>query len=317
MQNFNANPDSRLLRTRKCGTAIACALALCSMMAGSALAKDAPPKAGWSDILKASAATDWRALDPENTLYLELPQGRVVIELAPAFAPNHVTNIKALARENYFDGLFIIRSQDNYVVQWGDPDEKNPREVKKAKKTLPEEFIVATKKGFEFTALPDRDGYAPQTGFARGLPAGRDPKSGRAWLAHCYGMVGAGRDNASDSGGGTELYVVTGHAPRHLDRNVTLVGRVLQGISLLSTLPRGTGALGFYELPEQRVPIKSISVAADVPLEKRSKLEVLKTDTPTFKAAIEALRNRKGDWFKVAANHVEVCNVPLMVREQK
>src|ERR1700684_3898719 len=94
-------------------------------------------------VLAASSPGDWRALDPENTLYLELTNGRVVIELAPAFAPNHVANVKALAREKYFDGLAILRAQDNYVVQWGDPDAEKPESARKilhAKKTLPAEF---------------------------------------------------------------------------------------------------------------------------------------------------------------------------------
>src|SRR4030095_14566585 len=113
------------------------------------------------------------------------------------------------------------------------------------------------------------------------------------WLVHRYGMVGAGRDNAPDSGGGTELYAMIGHAPRHLDRNVTLVGRVVQGIELLSSLPRGTAALGFYEKPEQRIPIKSIRIAADLPGNEQTSLELLRTDTPLFTELIEARRNRR------------------------
>ena len=127
-------------------------------------------------------------------------------------------------------------------------------------------------------------------------------------------MVGAGRDNDVDSGGGTELYVVIGQAPRHLDRNVTLLGRVVQGMELLAVMPRGSGALGFYEHPEQRVPIKALHVAADVPLAQRTELEVLRTDTPTFAAYVAARRNRLEEWFKVPAGHVDVCNVPLPVR---
>jgi peptidylprolyl isomerase len=108
--------------------------------------------------------------------------------------------------------------------------------------------------------------------------------------------------------------VVIGQAPRHLDRNVTLLGRVVQGMDLLAVMPRGSGALGFYEHPEQRVPIKSLHVAADVPLAQRTELEVLRTDTPTFAAYVAARRNRLEEWFKVPAGHVDVCNVPLPVR---
>lgn len=274
-----------------------------------------PSKATMSDLIASSAASDWRALDPDNTLYLELEKGRVVMELAPNFAPKHVANIKALVREHYFDGLAVIRVQDNYVVQWGDPTEK--REIKTAQKTLKQEFSVDYAKMLPFTRLADPDGYAPEVGHADGFPAARDPKTGRAWLAHCYGMVGAGRDVDPDSGGGSELYVVIGNAPRHLDRNVTLVGRIVQGVELLSSLPRGTGTMGFYEKTEQNVPIKSIRIAADVPEAERSKLEVIRTDTPLFKEMIEAQRNRGGDWYKVPAGYIELCNVAIPVRPQK
>jgi peptidylprolyl isomerase len=264
-----------------------------------------------ADVIATSTAADWRPLDPQHTVYLELPTGRVIIELATQFAPRHATNIEALAREGYFDGTAIVRSQDNYVVQWADPEGRRP--IKNAQHTLAAEF-ERTSRGVPFTPLVDPDTYAPEVGFSDDFPTARDPKFGRAWLVHCYGMVGAGRDNDVDSGGGTELYVVTGHAPRHLDRNVTLVGRVVQGMELLSALPRGTGALGFYERPEHRVPIKSMRVAADVPIAQRTELEVLRTDTPTFTAYVEARRNRREEWFKVPAGHVDVCNVPIVVR---
>jgi peptidylprolyl isomerase len=268
-----------------------------------------PPSA--ADVIAGSTAADWRPLDPQNTVYLELPAGRVVIELDPEFAPRHAENIVALAREGYFDGTAVVRSQDNYVVQWADPDGKHP--IRHAAKSLSAEFERASR-GVAFTPLIDPDTYAPEVGFSNSFPVARDPKFGRAWLVHCYGMVGAGRDNDVDSGGGTELYVVIGHAPRHLDRNTTLVGRVVQGMELLSALPRGTGALGFYEKPEQRVPIKSMRVAADLPASQRTDLEVLRTDTPTFTAYVEARRNRREEWFKVPAGHVDVCNVPMVAR---
>ncbi len=270
-----------------------------------------------AEVLAASKPSDWRSLDPENTLYLELQAGRVVIELAPAFAPKHAANVRALAREGYFDGLSILRSQDNYVVQWGDPDgddAEKRRPIRKARRTLAPEFDRAASDDLPFTRLPDGDVYAPEVGFSEGFPAARDPKAGRAWLAHCYGMLGAGRGMEADSGGGAELYVVIGHAPRHLDRNVTLLGRVVQGIELLSTLPRGTGAMGFHEKPEQRLPVKSVRVASDVPEAARTNLEILRTGTPTFLALVDARRNRREEWFKNPTGHIDLCNVPIVVR---
>jgi len=228
--------------------------------------------------------------------------------------------VKALAREHYYDGLAIVRVQDNYVVQWADPDAEKPevaRKIQHARKTLPAEFDRAFDPNLPFTPLPDRDVYAPEVGFSGGFPVARDRHSGKMWLVHCYGMVGAGRDNAPDSGGGTELYAVIGHAPRHLDRNVTLLGRVVQGMELLSALPRGTGALGFYEKPQERAPIKSIRVAADVPEAERSDLEIMRTDTAAFRKLIEARRNRREDWFVAPAGHVEIGNVPVPARRQR
>ncbi|GAB3427988.1 peptidylprolyl isomerase [Massilia solisilvae] len=285
---------------------------------GTALAADPPPRPSVSDIVKASKPTDWRPLDPDNTLYMELPAGRVVIELAPAFAPNHVQNIKALVREHYFDGLAVIRSQDNWVVQWGEPDDvKEHRPIKTAKATLKAEFTVPIQNDKHFTRLKDFDGYAPQVGHSDGFPVGHDPKKGQAWLLHCYGMVAVARDNDADSGGGTQLYVPIGQAPRHLDRNLTVVGRVISGMPLLSVLPRGTGPMGFYEKPEQMAPIKSIKVAADVPEAERSKFEVMRTEAPIYQAVVEAQRNRGGPFTKVPAGYIDVCNAPIPVREQK
>jgi peptidylprolyl isomerase len=281
--------------------------------------KELPPKPSVGDVLKGSKPADWRPLDADNTLYLELPSGRVVIELAPSFAPNHVSNIKALAREHYYDGLAILRSQDNFVVQWGDPheDDDKVRQVKDAKKTLPAEFTVPVSNDKQFVRLRDVDGFAPQVGHSSGFPVGRDPKAGRTWLTHCYGMVGVARGNESDSGGGTSLYVVTGQAPRQLDRNITVVGRVVSGMPLLSTLPRGPAPMGFYDKPELQLPIVAVKVAADVPEAERAHLQVLRTESPTYQAVLDAQRHRGGPWNKYSPGYLDLCNAQIPVREQK
>ena len=161
--------------------------ALALLAAGSACAapakpeKELPPKPSLADVVKASKPGDWRALDPENTVYMDLPTGRVIIELAPSFAPNTAANIRALVREKYFDDLFIIRSQDGFVVQWGDPDEENPKPFKAAK-TVKEEFTVPIRdaaKAGAFTRLKDGDVYAPQVGHVNGFPLAREPRRGR------------------------------------------------------------------------------------------------------------------------------------------
>jgi peptidylprolyl isomerase len=205
--------------------------------------------------------------------------------------------------------------QDNYVAQWGDPDNRHPLPPGIGK--VAPEFDSPLLPGLPFTRLPDGDVYAPEVGFSDGLPAARSKPLQRAWLAHCYGMVGVGRDMDVQSGSGAELYVVIGHAPRHLDRNVALVGRVLQGVELLSSLPRGSDSMGFYSKSEAPTPIKSIRIAADVPQAERSHLEVIRTDSAAFAALIESRRNRPEEFFKVPAGHIDLCNVPIPVREQR
>jgi peptidylprolyl isomerase len=278
-------------------------------------AADAKTHPSMADILAASGPSDWRPLDTDNTLYVELPTGRIIIELAPNFAPLHVNTIKRLVRAGYFDGLTVLRVQENYVAQWGDPDNRHP--IPSGVGKLAPEFDSPLPPHMTFTRLPDGDVYAPEVGFSDGFPVARSPKLRLTWLAHCYGMVGVGRDIDVESGSGTEMYVVIGQAPRHLDRNVALVGRVVRGMELLSTLPRGSAEMGFYAKNEAPTPIKSIRVAADVPAAERTNLEIIRTDTPTFAALIESRRNRPEDFFKVSAGHIEMCNVPIAVRERQ
>ncbi|SOU06701.1 peptidyl-prolyl cis-trans isomerase [Xanthomonas arboricola pv. fragariae] len=295
-----------LLRT----VASACLLALVLPAAANAAYRSP------QQILDASPASAWRVLDPERTLYLELDGGRVVIELAPQFAPAHVGNIRTLAHERFWDGLSIYRSQDNFVVQFGDPDGETPAKAKSlgsAKTHLPAEFERPSQ-GLDFQRLPDSDGWAAQVGFVDGFPVGRDSASGKTWLAHCYGTLGAGRNNDEDSSIGAELYVVTGQSPRQLDRNITVVGRVVKGMELLSVIPRGPDPMGFYEDPAQRSPIRAIRLASEVPMPERTPLQLLRTDSQTFRDVAEARRNRKDDFYKRPAGHIDLCNVPLPVR---
>jgi peptidylprolyl isomerase len=295
----------------------ACLLALSLPLSAADAAK--PKYRSPKEIVDAAPDRDWRTPDPANLLYMDLDAGRVIIELAPAFAPEHAGNIRTLAHERFWDGTSIYRSQDNFVVQFGDADGDDParaRSLGSAKTHLPAEFH-RNAKGLKFDLLPDGDGWAPQVGFADGFPAARDPNKGTAWLAHCYGTVGAGRNNEEDSSLGAELYVVIGQSPRQLDDNITVVGRVLQGMELLSTIRRGPPPMGFYENAAERTPIKSIRLASDVPESERTPIQVLRTDTQTFRDATEARRNRVDDFYHRPAGHIDLCNVPVTVRTPK
>jgi peptidylprolyl isomerase len=301
--------------------AIAASILVAAAVPSRAAAPASKSAPTMQQVLDASRPSDWRPLNPGDTLYMDLPEGRVVIELASAYAPLHAANIRALAHQHYWDGLAILRVQDGFVTQWGDPAAEAehpahpPRSLGKAKPTIVAEFERNVSPGIPFTRLSDGDVYAPEVGFSNGFPVARDPKTGKTWLVHCYGMVGAGRDNTPDSGPGTELYAVIGQAPRQLDRNIALIGRVVQGMQYLSDLPRGNGSMGFYKNPAHQTKILRVRLASDLPPAERMHLEVLRTDTPTFTALVESRRNRSDAWYLYKVGKIDICNVPLPVRE--
>jgi peptidylprolyl isomerase len=289
-------------------------------VAAAPAAKPAGPAAGKkpssADILAASRPEDWRPVNPEQAIQMELPQGKVIIELAAAFAPVHAANIVKLTRAGYFDGLAIIRSQENYVSQWGDADDEDEGKARPKPAGLakaPAEFDRPLK-GLKVTVLPERDTWASKVGFTDGWPVAVDPKKGRAWLPHCNGIVGAARGNEPDSSDGSGLYAIIGHAPRALDLNITTVGRVIQGMDKLSSLQRGTGPLGFYEKAAERTPITRARVLADIPESERPRLQVLRTDTATWQAWLNSRRFRGGGWFVHEPAKVELCGALPPVR---
>ena len=299
------------------------ALALASsLLALPALAEQDKPTPTAKEILAKSTPAEWRTPDPQNLLLMQLPTGRVVIELAPDFTPRHAANIRTLVRQRYFDGLAIIRVQDNFVTQWGDPnddengDKSRIRSLGKASKTLPPEFTRAIDPKLPWTALPDGDVYAPEVGFSEGFPVGRDPASGQEWVAHCYGTVGVARDVAPETGSGSSLYAVIGQA-RRLDHNLAVAGRVLEGMPLLSGLPRGPEPMGFYTKPEQRVAIESVQLAADIPAKDRPAIEVLRTDSASFAALVEARRNGRNAFYTHPAGKIDLCSIDVPMREAK
>ena len=286
----------------------------CGSAASTSLLRPAVPSAPSetsAEVLLAAVASDWRPLDPEHTLDLELPTGRVVIELAPTLAPAHVANILALAAAKFWDGAAILRVQDNYVVQWGDPTEK--RDLGAIDRHPPANYSVAAK-GLTFTRLPDGDVYAEQVGWSQGFPVARDATETHMWPLHCYSMVGVGRDMPPDAGTGAELYTVIGHAPRHLDRNLAVVGRIVAGMELLTALARGKGKMGFYETEAERVAIRTVRVASQIAVTERVDLRILRTDTVLWQRYVNAKRWRRDTFFVQPSGRVDICNVLPVVR---
>jgi peptidylprolyl isomerase len=278
------------------------------------------------------------AIAPSDLLVMDLAADakgkprRVVIQLMPPpFSQGWIGNIRKLAASKFWDGTSVNRVQDNYVVQWGDATEK--KVLLEGLAVVPESdysrvllddvtpgFFSAlepgnTKSGIrDVPVVVDKDAYA-NNGLSyifNGWPLASNGT--QYWPVHCYGMVGVGRDLSPNTGTGAELYTVIGHAPRHLDRNIALVGRVIEGMEHLSSLPRGTGALGFYESAEERVPILSVRLGSDA--SGFPTYEYLSTESESFGKYADARANRRDPFFIQPAGGADICNIPVPVRRK-
>ncbi|MGQ7830153.1 peptidylprolyl isomerase [Altererythrobacter sp. Z27] len=315
----------------------------------SALAQDAAPSP--NEIVAAAPQSDWVRIPADDLLVMDLAPDaegnprRVVIQLMPPpFSQGWVHNIKLLARSGWFDNISVNRVQDNYVVQWGDPNYDNPEAEGETKK-LPEGLKVMGESEYvapldavhpaseavngddpeqfenllaSIRALADapeiRDPYAQSFEFYKGWPIAGDFDNN--WPVHCYGMVGVGRNYSPDTGSGAELYTVIGHAPRQLDRNIALVGRIIEGMEHLSSLPRGKGELGFYAEFEKdkRTPIRQVRIASDLHEIPQPAFEYLSTESESFARYAEARANRRDAFFIHPAGGADICNIPVPVR---
>ena len=313
----------------------------------------APPALAPSEIVAKAPANDWVEIAASDLLIMDLTPDpgsgagasrkprRVIIQLIPPpFSQGWVGNIRKLAAARWWDGTSINRVQDNYVVQWGDANAEDKAKAKvlpgglervpqdnytvgagSVVSRLSNSALDVLGESGDDDAVPDRrfrDSYGGFSDLVAGWPLASDfPLNGsgaRAWPVHCYGMVGVGRDLSPDTGTGAELYTVIGHAPRHLDRNIALVGRVIEGIEHLSSLPRGKAALGFYDKPEQRVPIVSIRLATDLPAAQRPRFHYLSTESSSFASYADARANRRDAFFVTPAGGADICNIPVPVR---
>jgi len=282
-----------------------------ALLVGAAPAKKLPTP---TDIVNGAPAGAWRTIPADDLLVMELKSGgRVVLQLAPQFAPVHVANIRALARGNYWDGATIYRVQDAYVVQWG--QNESDRGFPAGVTAKPPAEYTRPLKGLAVRPLGYADPYAPGAGFVSGWPVAYNARGNWANLAHCYGSVGVGRDLSPDTGTGGELYAAI--APlRHLDRNIAVVGRVIDGMANLSALPRGTEALGFYKDKAQYVPIASVRLASDMPAAERPAFEYLDTSSASFARYLRIRANRHDDFYIRPAGGVDLCNVTVPVRKK-
>ncbi|MGI4730574.1 MAG: peptidylprolyl isomerase [Janthinobacterium lividum] len=256
---------------------------------------------------------DWRAIPDDELLVMTLTGGRTItIRLAAADAPEHVANVRALARARWWDATSVYRVQDNWVVQWGgaptDAEEK-PLPPGVAARPAAEYDLAG---GFRpAQRLARSDAYSAISGITADGWAVAGDRAGAGWLAHCYGTIGVARDAAPDTGSGGELFMPLGGSARRLDRNYTIVGRVIDGAGYLSGLPRSGAAMGVYAAAIERTPIVSARLASDLPAATRPHWQYRAADNLRFAAAIALREHPKTG---VALGGVDVCDVPLAVR---
>lgn len=285
-------------------------------VAALALVAAAPPPPKFTtppSVLAESKPSEWQAIPADDLMVIDLKDGRrIVVQLAPLFAPVHAANIRALAASGYWQGAAIYRVQDNYVAQWGNNDGERPIPPSVVKKPPAEYERRLT--GLKIVPLGSPDAYAPKVGYTAGWPVAYDPKAGTANLPHCYGSVGVGRDLSPDTGMGGELYAAIGHAPRSLDRVIAVIGRVVGGIDVLSSLPRGTEALGLYKERSSDVPIANVRLASQLPGAERPRFEYLRETSASFARWLNIKKNRRDEFYIRPAGGVDLCNAPVPVR---
>ena len=280
--------------------------------------------------VSASAQDDmiWNSLDPDNTVYLEMQDGTVIIELTPAFAPKTVKQFKNLLEDQFYRGLSFYRVIDGFVAQGGDESDIDGSQMANL---LPAEFEInwplkpKDKKEakdwtpMSWTPVQTGDLFAPYTGFIDGFPAARDKKkAGKAWLTHCPGSVAMARNNDPDSGM-TDFYIVIGQAPRYLDRNLTIFGRVVWGMDVVQRIKRGpTLKNGIIEEDLERSWIKRMRLASSLGAAERLDIYVADTNSKGFEKMLKERRNRTNEFFHHKPPKVlDICQVPIPARLEK
>ena len=257
---------------------------------------------------------DWRPVNPADLLLLEVGDGTIAIELADWVAPNHANRMRQAARDGFFDRRSFYRVIDGFVAQGGRGEDPDATELPQYP-TLAGEFTVAAS-SVTFTPMIDDDLYAPQVGHVAGFPAATNEAGDEVWPIHCPGTVAMARDNDPDSGD-VEFYIVIGQGPRHLDRIMTVFGRVIDGMEHVQALRRGDPAVNSGVIADTgaRDIIVSARIASDLPEDDRPAYEVMRTDGQAFHDAKEGRRNRTHDFFfETPPPVIEACHLPGPVR---
>ena len=260
--------------------------------------------------IASALAPNWRDVSPENLVLIETGYGDIVIELNPDFAPNHANQFRQLVRDDVYNGIRFYRVIDAFVAQGGLQEdaliEQYPVLINENDRALSDA---------KFVPLGNADLFAPIVGHIDGFAVGRSESLEKEWLLHCPGALAMARDTDPDSGS-TEFYIVL-DAQRYLDRNLTIFGRVIEGMQYVQKLKRGVRAIesGVIQAPEVGDEILSMTVAADMAEAIRPAYQVQATPSQAFEDAKTEKRVREEDFFyRKPPEILDICGFEVPVR---
>jgi len=257
----------------------------------------------------------WRQVDPDNLVFIDLFEGQVAIELNPLFAPETVKQFRKLLKEQFYDGLSFYRVIDGFVAQGGDGSDLGKLSMVPL---IDAEFERELSDDIEFTRVQKNDLFAPETGFVDGFAAARDVSENKVWLTHCPGVVAMARNDDPDSSR-TDFYFVIGQAPRYLDRNMNIFGRVIHGMDAVQKIRRGRPSEnGIIQNETTSSRIRGMQLASEIPKNERLSAFVMDTNNKGFEKILINRRNRKQAFFHHKPPKVlDVCQVPMVGRITK
>ena len=236
----------------------------------------------------------WREVDPDNLVLMELTEGQVVIELSPRFAPQTVKQFRRLVREKFYNGLGFYRVIDGFVAQAGDGSDLG--ELSQVP-LIDAEFEFELDVDSPYLPVQSNDLFAAETGFVDGFAVARDRRSNSAWPVHCPGVVAMARNEGRDSSR-TDFYIVIGQAPRYLDRNMNVFGRVIAGMDVVQRVQRGRASdNGIIEDETTSTRIRDAVIASDLEKPQRPTAYVMDTMSQGFSDLLDDRRNRKQKFF--------------------
>lgn len=254
----------------------------------------------------------WRQVDPDRLVFIEMQEGQVVIELNSQFAPKTVRQFRGLVEKGFYDGLGFYRVIDGFVAQGGDGSDLGERSDVPL---IDGEFEIDWPEEVSYIQAQEPDLFAPETGFIDGFAVARDPSENKVWLAHCPGVVAMARNEGPDSSR-TDFYIVTGQAPRYLDRNMNVFGRVIHGMDTVQKIRRGKPSdNGIISDDAAMSRIRSMWLGSDVPEDEQLTALVLDTSDKSFRSYLDDRRKRKQKFFHNRPPKVlDVCQVPMAGR---